>query len=238
MLSLLLAALIFLLAGFIQGMTGFGAGLVAIPLLCLVVEVKLAVPLVILNGVILTSYMAYRFRSAMDRTRILPLILGTLPGILAGTLLLKSIAPGQLRLLLGIMLIGYSGYNLLARPKPLQLATIWGYLAGFITGTITAMLSAGGPPVIIYTTLSDWSKEQIKATLSGFFFVNSLVAATAHALSGMTTLLTLHYFAVTFPFVLAGTALGALLTDRINRQTYLRLVYLLLIVFGNLLLWG
>jgi len=40
MLTPLFICVIFLLAGFIQGMTGFGSALVAIPLLSLVIDIK------------------------------------------------------------------------------------------------------------------------------------------------------------------------------------------------------
>lgn len=66
MLFFIYIGLIFLLAGVVQGLTGFGAGLVAIPLLCLVVDVKTAVPLVVLNYVIITVFLSFELRAYID----------------------------------------------------------------------------------------------------------------------------------------------------------------------------
>ncbi|MBM9514367.1 sulfite exporter TauE/SafE family protein [Desulfogranum marinum] len=236
--SFVIAGLIFLVAGFVQGITGFGAGLVAIPLLCLIIDVKTAVPLVILNGVIITSYLAYTLRSFLDSKKILPLLVGSIPGVLLGSQCLTLVNPDLIRTFLGILLIAYSVYNLAAHPKPVKMPLFIGYAAGFCTGFITALLSAGGPPAIIYTTLTDWKKNEIKATLTGFFVFNAVFTMIVHALSGMTTLLTLKYCTVTMPLVLLGTAIGSRLTDKINRRAYLICIYVFLLMMGALMVWG
>ncbi len=236
MTTFILSGLIFFAAGTVQGLTGFGAALVALPLLIFIMDIKVAIPLCILNGLIITTFLAYTLRRHLDRKKILPLLLGAMPGIVLGGLLLRHINPAYIQYLLGALLICYSVYNLVARPRPLRPAVGWGYVAGFFSGAITAALSAGGPPTIIYTTLTDWSKDEIKATLTGFFALNAYLTAAMHALSGMTTTTTLGYFAASMPFVLAGTASGAQLADKINRKTYLKLVYFFLIFMGIMML--
>jgi len=231
-----LSGLIFLLAGLIQGLTGFGGGLVAIPLLCLIMDIKLAVPLSILSGLAITTAMAYELRHALDRRKILPLLVGSLPGVFAGTLLLKQADPVVINRLLGLLLLGISAVNLTIRPRPLNPPVIWGYVAGFFSGAITASVGAGGPPVIIYTTLTDWKKDEIKATLTGFFVLNGYITAAVHGASGVITRATLTTFAATVVFVLLGTYAGSRISGRINRRTYLRIVYLLLMGLGVMML--
>lgn len=231
-----LASLIFLLAGLVQGVTGFGSGLTAIPLLCLIMDVRDAVPLSILSGLAITTTMAWQLRHLLDRRKIQPLLLGSLPGIVVGTLLLKFADPVLMNRLLGLLLIGISLYNLIAKPRPLNLHLVWGYIAGFFSGSITASVGAGGPPVIIYTTLTDWKKDEIKATLTGFFVLNGYLTAAVHAASGIITEYTLGCFALTLPCVILGTFAGAHLSSRINRRTYLKIVYVLLMGLGALML--
>lgn len=232
----LLSSLIFLLAGLIQGLTGFGGGLVAIPLLCMIMDVKLAIPLSILSGLVITTTMAYELRSFLDWRKILPLLLGSIPGVLVGTILLKQADPVVINRFLGVLLIGISGFNLIVKPKPVNPSVLWGYVAGFIAGSINAAVGAGGPPAIIYTTLTDWKKDDIKATLTGFFALNGYVTATVHACSGMITPATLGYFAATLFFVVLGTFAGSRISGRINRRTYLQIVYVLLLGLGTLML--
>ncbi|MEJ2690257.1 MAG: sulfite exporter TauE/SafE family protein, partial [Deltaproteobacteria bacterium] len=81
--------LVFMLAAFTQGVTGFGSALVAVPLLSLFMDIRTVVPLSILYGLIVTLFLTYRMRRHVDRKRLLPLIIGCLPGIAVGCSLLK-----------------------------------------------------------------------------------------------------------------------------------------------------
>ncbi|MEN8198485.1 MAG: sulfite exporter TauE/SafE family protein [Thermodesulfobacteriota bacterium] len=232
MLTPLLIIAIFLLAGFVQGMTGFGSALVAIPLLSLFLDIKSAVPLCILNSLIITTYLSLKMRKHLHSNKILPLCVAAVPGIIVGSTILKNVDSTILRTCIGVLLISYSLYSLLNRATPRKLSTAWSYLAGFLSGAIGAAFSAGGPPTIIYTTLTDWKKDEIKATLSGFFLFNSYLIATVHAISGLTSIEVFTYFMISAPFVLLGTVLGAIAYGRIPRARYLQIIFAFLIVMG------
>jgi uncharacterized membrane protein YfcA len=49
--------IIMLMAGFLQGFSGFGSVLLSLPLLALFLDIKTAIPLVALMGVILTIFL-------------------------------------------------------------------------------------------------------------------------------------------------------------------------------------
>lgn len=86
--------------------------------------------------------------------------------------------------------------------------------------------------------MNDWKKDEIKATLTGFFALTGYLTAAVHAYSGVITQSTMIYFLLTLPFVLLGTFAGSRISGRINRRTYLRTVYLLLMGLGILMLAG
>ena len=228
--------LIFLIAGFTQGVTGFGFGLLAIPLLSLFIDIKTAVPLCSLLGTLITAYLSFQLRAHIDRRKILPLLLGCIPGVAAGTFLLKKAPTQLLSILMGVMLIAYALYRLLGKQQSRSINEKWAYVAGFFTGAISSAFSAGGPPTIIYTTLRGWNKDEIKATLSGFFFAGAFLVITAHALTGLTTGLVLRYFLVSAPVVLGGVYTGSLLYEKIDTTAYLKLLQLMLLGMGVLML--
>jgi uncharacterized membrane protein YfcA len=236
MLSMLFAGFIFLVAGFVQGLTGFGSALVAIPMLSFIFDIKTAIPLCMLNGVVITTYMALNLRRDLDVEKIIPLLVGALPGILLGIYFLKHGDESMLRHGIGALLTGYSLYNLIIHPRPINPGKVWGYVAGFLTGAIGAAISAGGPPAIIYTTLTSWSKEEIKATLTGFFIVNGYITASLHAITGITGPAVLKIFTVTVGFVLLGTIIGSKFSRKIDKKTYLQVVYWMLTGMGLLML--
>lgn len=236
MFTYFLVAVIFSLAGFTQGVSGFGAALVAIPLLSLVMDIKTAVPLCMLNGLIITSFLTFQLKEHLDWKKILPLFVGSLPGIFIGVLFLKSANAGVMKVLLGMMLIAYAFYRFPAQPRSRSVNSVWSYVAGFASGVIGGAFSAGGPPTVIYTTLTNWSKDDIKATLSGFFFTSGMLTAMSHAVIGITTVEVFRYFAGSLLFVLVSVYAGSVCYDRLKRETYVRVILALLIVLGILMI--
>lgn len=238
MLIYLQIAGIFLAAGFTQGITGFGSALVAIPLLTFFLDIKTAIPLCALNGLLITLVLTLRLQNHIDRRKILPLLFGSLPGIVVGAFFLKKADPDLMKVLIGCLLIAYGCYRLLERPRASlrKIDSRWSYAAGFVTGLIGGAFSAGGPPVIIYTTLTGWSKDDIKATLSGFFLASSIFIVIAHSVNGLTTIPVFSYFAITAPGVLIGVLVGAELYDRFNTDNYLRLLFISLLALGIMML--
>lgn len=236
MLVYLYCCSVFLFAGIVQGLTGFGSGLVAIPLLTLMIDIKLAVGLCILHNMIITTSMAVDLRRHFKWSKILPLLIGSIPGVLLGAYWFKHVNPNWLELFLAVLLISYSLFNLVFRPQPLYLSSLWGYVAGFFTGAISSVISAGGPPSIIYATLTGWKREEMKATLTGFFLYYGGLTVLVFYLGGNFGPGTWLLFAITAPFVFLGTVLGSRFGKRINQQTYLRLVYILLIIMGLIML--
>ena len=231
-----LISAIFLLAGFVQGMTGFGSALVAIPLLSLVIDIKSAVPLCILNSLVITTYLSLKMRKHLELQKIAPICIAAIPGIIVGSTILKRVSSTIIQTTLGTLLIAYSLHSLFSTPKPRKLHKIWSYVAGFLSGAIGAAFSAGGPPTIIYATLNDWKKDTIKATLSGFFLFNSYLIAAVHAVNGLTTLEIFTYFMISAPFVLLGTVLGTISYGKIPRELYLQIIFAFLTAMGIIMI--
>lgn len=236
MLSFFLTALIFLLAGFVQGITGFGAGLLAMPLLLFFMEARVAVPLSMLNGLLITAFLSLQLRRHLEWRKILPMCIGCLPGIYVGAVILRKADDAVIRILLGCILIVYGWYGLLARPRPRRMSRWWSYIAGFGSGAIGTAFATGGPPAIIYTTLTGWDKDTIKATLSGFFFVTGTWMALAHAMAGLTTATVLQHLGGSAVAVLIGVWTGSRIYRRIGRREYIRMVLLLLMGMGVMMI--
>jgi len=224
-------------AAFTQVFAGFGNALVAVPLLSLFMPLQTVVPLTILCGLVVTIFLSWRMWSCIDHRKILPLITGCIPGVVLGSFFLRYSDQKTLRLLLGVFLLLYAGYNLFTTCKVIgDLKKTWAVLAGFATGLIGAILSAGGPPTIIYTTLTGWSKNDIKATLSGFFLFTGVSIASVHFLNGITTPEVLNLFVIGAPAVGLGVWSGSMVYEKINTRQYVRILLMGLFVMGLLFL--
>ncbi len=235
LLELALVGLIALLAGFVQGLSGFGSALVAMPLLLQFLPARLATPFCILMGLVITLQLGISLKRHLDLKKIAPLFIGCLPGIACGTFLLKNADNLFIKKGLGLVLVVYSLFQLFVQPKSIKLKPWWGILAGFLTGLIGAAFSAGGPPTIIYTSLNQWNKDTIKATLTGFFFLTGIIIAVAHTAAGITSAPAVKLFVVSIPFVFSGTFIGTLAYRRLPHKGYLKLIYGLLLLMGLML---
>jgi len=147
--TLVYLIVIMLLAGFIQGFSGFGSVLLSLPLLALFLDVKTAIPLVALMGVILTVFLLIPLWKDLEWPRIWPLLIGALPGVPIGIFLLKSLNSRFLPTFLGLILVCYSSYSLLFKVAGRELNIRWAYFSGFLGGCFGGAFSAAGPPVIV-----------------------------------------------------------------------------------------
>ncbi len=232
----LLICLIALFAGFTQGLSGFGSVLVALPLLALFLDFKTAVPLVSIWGMTINIILLIQLRPHLRLQSILPLTAAALPGIPLGVYILKNVPVWVLEMLLGSLLVVFSLYFVWSGGKTRNLARGWAYVAGFGSGFLGGSLAASGPPVIIYTALQPWAKDEIKSTLTGFFFLSGLVILAAQAASGLFTNLVLTMGLFSIPFVLLGVMVGTWFYQRLDTTRYRQVIVGLITVLGLLTL--
>jgi uncharacterized membrane protein YfcA len=220
------------LAGFIQGLSGFGSVLLSLPLMVLFLDIREAIPLVNLMGVILTVLLIFQLLAHWEWGKIWPLLVGALPGIPVGVYLLKRMDPAHVQVILGVVLLAYAIYGLLFRLPIGKVGGPWAYFFGFFAGGLGGAIGASGPPVIVYTSLQAWTKDQIKVTLQGFFIVSGLLIAVFHAASGLMTDGVIGNFLISIPTLLAGTWLGSLLYGKFKEEGYRRVMLVLLGALG------
>ncbi|NTV34676.1 MAG: sulfite exporter TauE/SafE family protein, partial [Deltaproteobacteria bacterium] len=108
----------------------------------------------------------------------------------------------------------------------------WAYFFGFFAGGLGGAISASGPPVIVYTSLQAWTKDQIKVTLQGFFIIAGLLIGVFHAANGLTTDGVIRNFLVSIPTLLMGTWAGSLLYGKFKEEGYRRVMLALLGALG------
>ncbi|MGZ3538667.1 MAG: sulfite exporter TauE/SafE family protein [Syntrophales bacterium] len=224
-------------AGFVQGLSGFGSVLLSLPLLALFLDVKTAIPVVALLAVVLTIFLLVQLREHWDWRKIYRLCLGSIPGAPMGVWFLKHTETQLIQWTVGSVLIAYALYSLLLKPAIRFTAPVWAYLFGFAAGCLGGAISASGPPVIIYTSLQPWNKDQIKVTLQGFFLISGIVVVIFQAMGGLVTGVVLWYFLAALPFLLLGTWVGSFLYERIREETYRSLLLVLMGFLGLLMLF-
>jgi uncharacterized membrane protein YfcA len=166
------------------------------------------------------------------------LIVSALLGIPLGLLLLTRASDQTVRLLLGIVIVGFSLYSIGARAK-LHLETdhlAWLLGAGFCSGILGGAYGMNGPPLAMYGALRRWSPQRFRATLQGYFLAASLAGLAGYAAVGLWRPPVTRYFLLSLPCIFLGVGSGRWLNSRLRGDTFLRLVYVGLIVTGTVLI--
>jgi hypothetical protein len=224
--------LIAFLAGLIQGFTGFGSVLMSLPLVMLWLDVRTAVPVTTLYGVVLTIGLVVPLWHDLDWRKILPLVAGSLPGIPLGVLLLVRLEAHWIQCFIGLVLVLYSLWGFFAAPRTRELRGPWPYGFGFLGGLLGGAISASGPPVIVYVTLQPWGKDVLKATLQGFFLFSGVVVILFQAREGLLTEPVLTLFVLSVLPILAGVWLGHALYGKLGEHSYRQVVLAMLGILG------
>ena len=237
---LLILAILFV-STFIHSILGFGQALIAMPLLAMVVEFKTATPLVAFVLMTIAAVILLRNWRVVDLGAVWRLVASSCLGIPMGLFLLKGVPEGLMKVLLGILVILFSLYNLANRHlKIINLRRVGGgsvlaYLFGFVAGVLGAVYNTSGVVITIYATLRDWNPDRFRSTLQSYFVFTGLLILAGHGLAGLWTPDVLRLYGTSLPLVLVAIFLGGKLHRFIPQGQFDGYVNAGLLVLGLLL---
>lgn len=227
------------IGGFANGVTGFGAALAAMPFVLMGMDLKLAVPACSLMVMVASLEQLWRHHGVTDRPRLRQILIGAVPGALAGGLALRFLPSGALRAFLGLLLVCYAFWGLfLEDAKPPASNRAWAYAAGFFSTLSGTALSFNGPPLAMYAAFSGWNKETGKTGLAAAFVITCAMMLLAQILAGMQSAATVTAMLVGTPCSALGAAIGFRATRRLGDTAYRRVLFLFIGLAGSKILFG
>lgn len=180
------ALAVLLLAYFVRGISGFGSGLIAVPLLALRFPLPEVVPFMLIadfgaSG--LVGGLNFRQVDWLEIRRLLP---ATLAGVVLGTHLLVSLPAAYLLTLLGVFVMAFAVRSLLLRNRGFtRTSAHWAYPAALSGGAVSGLFGTGGPPYVIYLSHRIADKGGLRATLSALFFLEGLLRIVTFLAAGL-----------------------------------------------------
>lgn len=229
-------------AAFVKGITGLGFSTVCLGLLASVVDLKLAIPLVLvpsLSSNVMVMVEARRFRAALRR--FWPMYLAALPALVAGLALLAAVESTSARRVLGVVLFLY-GLWAMANPRFSLAPSAERWLSapvGAMTGFVNGLTGSQVMPVLPYLLSLELNPAVFVQAINISFTASSLVMMAGLAYLGLLDLPLLAVSTLGVLPVAAGIWLGSRVRRRLAEGTFRRVVLLALLGLGaNLALSG
>lgn len=219
-------------AAFVQGVSGFGFALVAMPILSGVTSIQTAAPLVALTTLTNNLILCIYYRQSFDRNVITNLLLGSVLGIPIGFLALDYIPTALMLIGLGLVIVTYSLYSLVSPVVPVLKSKLWAYGAGFLSGILLGSFNLPGPPVILYGSSQRWSQEKFKGNLTSFFWVSVAIVVVGHGLQSRISEEIIRQFLIAIPGFILGLFLGVVLAKKFDPNIFRKVITGLLLIIG------
>jgi uncharacterized membrane protein YfcA len=235
-LQIAVAILAIVLAYTIKGLSGFGAGLIAIPLLSLVLPITIVVPAVSLlsyGGNLIQSFSLRRQASWRDLWPLMPF---SALGVILAVWLLVNIDPRQLALAMGLFVIAYALYSLLPL-QGLAGSRLWAIPFGSLGGFIGALFGSSGFIYVVYLKLRPLDKAGFRASVAMGLALDGTFRISGYITSGLFNTRVLTLVAILFPVLLLSMKAGNYLHLNISPARFNQIVSVLLMVSGVMLVY-
>jgi uncharacterized membrane protein YfcA len=228
-----------LAGGFVNGLTGFGTGLTALPLWLQAVEPVVAAQLVSAASVLGHVATLPAIWRAINWRKLAPMLAAGLIGVPVGTWMLPQISLAAFKLALGWLLIAYCTLMLVAAGR-IRLAAggrSAEAVVGLASGVLGGLAGLSGALPTLWAALKGWPKEERRVVFQTF---NTTVLSAMLAASLVQGLIGWRFLAalgVALPGTLIGAHLGSLLYRRLDDRGFDRIVLVLLLLSGLALVW-
>lgn len=223
-------------AYFIRGITGFGSGLLSVPLLALIIPLQTVVPLILVLDLSASLLMTRKARADVEWQEIIPLLPTSLIGIVIGVSLLVSLPREPLLTGLALFVILFGLRYLLNIHGDRLVSKIWSIPTGLIGGLIGALFGTGGPPYVVYLAHRISEKSQLRATFSGLFMLDGSIRVITFITMGLLGISLLPLIILSAPVMMLALYLGSRIHVGISNRQMLMLVGTLLLISGGSLL--
>lgn len=229
------------IAGLSKG--GFaGAGIIATPILALVVPPVEAAAIMLPILLVQDAYSLWTYRGTIDRRNIVILLPAAVVGIAAGYFLAAYLSEFVISAVIGVISTAFAIRNLFfakAELAPAKRAEVpaglfWGSIAGFTS----MILHAGGPPFQIYVQPQKLERDLFIGTSTLFFAAVNWIKVPPYLLLGELNGHILLVSMTLMPLALITTFFGVKLVRRFSTESFYKIINMLLLAVGLKMMWS
>jgi len=220
--------------GLVNGLTGFGTGMTALPIWVNVLPPVLASPLTIACSVAGQLQTLPAIRHAIDFRRLAPFVLGGVLGVPMGVALLPHVDAHAFRLFVGGVLIVTCALLLLkGRRVPWHGGGRGADAAiGFAGGIFGGLAGLSGILPTLWAEFRGWEKDERRAVFQGYNLSILALALVTQAGAGILDARVGFLLLVALPGTVAGAWIGRRIYARLDTGRFARIVLGILLAGG------
>ena len=231
------AAFIVAIAGLIRGFTGFGNMIVMSPGLSLIFGPVVAIPMIYIIELPIVSFFLLKFFKKIQWKEILLLVITSLLFAPVGLILLKNLNAEIINKWIGITVILVSLILFFNFKINIKGKYIPQFFFGSLSGLIGGSTGLGGPPIVSYFLVSNFTADQIRSNITGTFFIRVSISIIFTMILGMMSLKIFFEAIVLIPIYLLFSLIGDFLYKYSNDKLFKKIALVIFLFFGLIILF-
>lgn len=231
-----LFVIIQVIANIIQSVTGFAGGPIAIPPSMALVGVENAKASITFILLIVTAIVTVQNIKYINFKKLGIMLFFMIIGMIPGVWLFDKLTTKILMIIYGTVVV-LIGVDKLLRKNTKDLKSPWNYIALLFAGLMQGMFTSGGPFIALYATTALKDKKEFRATVTPVWTVLNIYLCTNMFRQGFYSDYVVKITGLAIIPVLGAIFIGNKIAAKIEQKTFLKLVYVLLIISGGILLF-
>ena len=219
---------------FLQSSVGFGT-VVTMPLGILLMGMGVTMPVVTFIALLTGLSVLIKEHQHINQRELAKMVGVMLVGVLAAQWISGRVKMNYLLVLYGAVVIGI-GIKKLIWPATRPASKTVQNLALGIAGIMQGLFVSGGSFLAVYAVDRMPEKQELRATNNALWAILNTVMLTLYLTGGQVDRKVLIMGAIAVIPMILGVWLGGVFTSRIKQQTFLKLVYVILIASGIVLI--
>lgn len=209
-----------------------GVGILVVPLMAMAMDARESVGVLLGILILADIFSAGYYRRHAQWGLIVRLLPVAFVGVVAGYFGLKVVDDGQLKPIIGVIVLGMLAINYWRDRNEVADAAVpnqWWFIGGigFLAGLTSMMANAAGPVMIIYLLAMRLGKMEFVGTAAWFFFVINWMKVPFSANLDLMTAESVKLNLMMLPFIAIGAGAGILILRRIPQKAFKIVVQIL-----------
>ncbi len=213
-------------AALVNGGIGYGFSSIITPVALLWTTNQVLNPALVVVELGLNITLLLRERAHIRTTfrRAAPLMVGLLPGVIAGSFALAIIAPTTVKLVVYVVLFPLIALQLIGIRWKIRRETAASGALGIGIGFLYSLTTISGPPLALYWRNAGLAKDEFRCAMAQVRVAEASFTGISYLVLGLYTPASVNLIPVLLIPVIIGIPLGVFLLSNISRQGFLRLV--------------